>query len=97
MFKIKSPLKKKKNQVTSKETACQCRRCKRHRSNPWLGRSPGEGHGNPLQYSCLKNPTDKGAWWAAVHRVTKSQTQRKQLSMHAITHTSTSSDDKTVR
>ena len=41
-----------------------------------LGRedSPGEGNGNPLQYSCLKNPTDGGAWWAAVHGVTKSQT-----------------------
>ena len=36
--------------------------------------SPGEGNGNPLQYSCLKNPTDGGAWWAAVHGVTKSWT-----------------------
>ena len=35
------------------------------------GRSPGEGNGNPLQYSCLENPMDRGAWWAAVHRVTK--------------------------
>ena len=38
-----------------------------------LERSPGEGNGNPLQYSCLENPMDKGAWWAAVHGVTKSQ------------------------
>ena len=37
-----------------------------------LGRSPGEGHGNPLQYSCLENPTDRGIWWATVHRVTQS-------------------------
>ena len=37
--------------------------------------STGEGNGNPLQYSCLKNPTDGGAWWATVHSVTKSQTQ----------------------
>ena len=37
------------------------------------GRSPGEGHGNPLQYSCLGNPMDRGAWWATVHRVAKSQ------------------------
>ena len=37
-----------------------------------LGRSPGEGNGNPLQYSCLKNPMDRGAWWATVHGVTKS-------------------------
>ena len=40
---------------------------------PGLGRSPGGGHGNPLQYSCLENPTDRGAWRAAVHQVTKSR------------------------
>ena len=51
--------------------------------NPKLGRSPGGGHGNPLQYSCLENPLDSGAWWAMVRRVTKSQTCLKQLSMHA--------------
>ena len=38
---------------------------------PELGRSPGGGHENPLQYSCLENPMDRGAWWATVHRVTK--------------------------
>ena len=43
-------------------------------SNPGLGRSPGGGRGNPLQYSCLENPMDSGAWWATVHGVTKSQT-----------------------
>ena len=43
-------------------------------------RSPGGGHGNPLQYTGLKTPMDKGAWWATVHRVTKSQTWLKQLS-----------------
>ena len=42
-------------------------------SIPGLGRSPGGGHGNPHQYSCLENPVDRGAWWAAVHRVAKSQ------------------------
>ena len=42
---------------------------------PGLGRSPGEGNGNPLQYSCLENPMDGGAWWAIVHGVTKSWTQ----------------------
>ena len=41
---------------------------------PVLGRSPGEGDGNSLQYSCLENPMDRGAWWAIVHRVTKSWT-----------------------
>ena len=44
----------------------------------------GEGNGNPLQYSCLENPVDRGAWWAAVHRVAQSQTLLKQLSMHAL-------------
>ena len=44
-------------------------------SKPGLGRSPGEGNGNPLQYSCLENPMDRGAWWATVHGVAKSQTQ----------------------
>ena len=42
-------------------------------SIPMSGRSPGEGNGNPLQYSCLENPVDRGAWWAAAHRVTKSR------------------------
>ena len=41
---------------------------------PGLGRSPAGGNGNPLQYSCLENPMDRGAWWAAVHGVAKSQT-----------------------
>ena len=41
-------------------------------SVPGLGRSPGEGNGNPLQYSCLGNPMDRGAWWATVCGVTKS-------------------------
>ena len=40
-----------------------------------LGRSPGGRHGNPLQYSCLENPMDRGAWWATVHGVTNSQTR----------------------
>ena len=43
-------------------------------SIPGSGRSPGEGNGNPLQYSCLENPMDRGAWWATVHGVAKSQT-----------------------
>ena len=51
-------------------------------SIPRSGRSPGEGHGNPLQYFCLENPMDKGAWWATVHGVAKSRTRLKRLSMH---------------
>ena len=43
----------------------------------------GEGNGNPLQYSCLDIPVDRGAWWAAGHRVAQSRTQLKQLSMYA--------------
>ena len=42
---------------------------------PGSGRSPGGGHGNPLQYPCLENPMDRGDWWATVHGVTKSQTR----------------------
>ena len=44
-------------------------------SIPELGRSPGEGNGNPHQCSCLENPLDRGAWWATVHRVTESWTR----------------------
>ena len=50
------------------------------------GRSPGGGHGNPLQYSCLENPMDGGAWQAMVHRITESQTRLKLLSTRT-THT----------
>ena len=52
-------------------------------SIPGLGRSLGEGNGNPLQYSYLENPMGRGAWWAAVHGVTKSQTQLR-LSLAAL-------------
>ena len=48
-----------------------CLQCRK----PGLGRSPGKGNDNPLQYSCLENPTDRGAWWATVHSVAKSQTR----------------------
>ena len=50
---------------------------------PGSGSSPGEGNGNPLQYSCLESPMDRGAWRATVHRVTKSRTR---LSVHTHTH-----------
>ena len=51
-------------------------------SNPVSGRSPGGGTGNPLQYSCLGNPMDRGAWWATAHEIAKSWTQ---LSAHTYT------------
>ena len=54
-----------------KESACNAEDLG---SIPGLGRSPREGNDNPLQYSCLGNSTDRGAWWATVHGVTKSQT-----------------------
>ena len=50
---------------------------------PGSGRSSGGGNGNPLQYFCLENPMDTGAWWATVHGVAKSWTRLKQLSTHA--------------
>ena len=49
-------------------------RCKRHRFDPWVRKIPGVGNGNPLQYSCLGNPGDRGAWRATVHGITKSWT-----------------------
>ena len=49
---------------------------------PGWGRYPGGGHGNPPQYSCLENPTDREAWRATVHRVAKSRTRQKRLSTH---------------
>ena len=52
-------------------------------SIPGSGRSPRGGHGNPLQYCCLKNLMDRGAWQVTVHRVAQNQTQLKGLSMHA--------------
>ena len=51
--------------------------------DPCLGRSPGEGHGNAFQYSCLESPMDRETWWATVHRVAKGRTGLKQLSTHA--------------
>ena len=54
-----------------KESAFQCRRQKRCRFSHWVGKIPGGGYGNPLQYSCLDNPMDRGTWWATVHGVTR--------------------------
>ena len=51
-------------------------------SIPGLGRLPGLSHGNPLQYSCLENSMNRGAWWVTVHRVTKSQTRLSNYHFH---------------
>ena len=68
--------------TSGKEPACQSRRYKNAGSTPGSGRYCRGVQGNPLQYSCLENPMDRGAWGATVHRVTKSWTQLKQVSMH---------------
>ena len=60
--------------LSRRDSTCQCRRLRRRGFNPWVRKNPGEGNGNPLQYSCLVNPRDKGAWWVTVHGVRKSQT-----------------------
>ena len=67
--------------TSGKERAWQCRSHKRCWFDPWVGRSPGGGHSNPLQYSYLENLTDREAWQATVPWLTKSWTQPKWLSM----------------
>ena len=49
---------------------------------PGLGRSPGEGSGNPLQHSCLENPMDRGAWWSIVHMFTKESDMTRNLNVY---------------
>ena len=56
-------------------------------SIPGLGRSPGEGNGSPLQYYCLENPMDRGAWQATVHGVAESQTRLSDFSSHVYIYT----------
>ena len=68
--------------ASGKELASQRGRYKRCSFDPWVGKIPWRWHGNPLQYSCLENPKERGAWRATVHRVTMSQTQLKRLSTH---------------
>ena len=64
------------------EPRCQCRRYERLGFDPWVGKTPGGGHGIPLQQSCLENPTDRGAWQATVRGVAQSQAELKQPSTH---------------
>ena len=71
--------------VSGKEPACQCRRQKRCGYNPWVGKIPWRRHCYPLQYSCLENTVDRGAWRAMVHSVAESRTRQSDL---ACTHTS---------
>ena len=66
--------------LSGKESACQAGD---EGSIPGSGRSPGGGNGNPVHYACLETSMDRGTWWATVHRVEKSWTWLKQLSMHS--------------
>ena len=65
--------------ASGKELPTNARDLREMGSIPGLGWSPGAGHGSPLQYPCLENPMDRGAWQATIHRFTKSQTQLKWL------------------
>ena len=74
--------------TSGKESTCQCRRHKRCGFDPWVRkiprsrRCPVEGHGNPLQYSCLENAIYRGAWWATVHGVSESDTTEETEHTH---------------
>ena len=71
--------------LSGKESTCQCLRHRRCGFDPWSGRSPEEGNGNPLQYSCLESPMDGEAWWATVHGVTKSRTRLSNFTFTSFT------------
>ena len=68
--------------ATGREPACQCRTHERRRLDPWVKKIPWRRAWQPLQYSCLESPMDRGAWRAAVHKVAKSRTWLKRLSVH---------------
>ena len=71
--------------ATGKEPTCHAGDIRDACLIPGSERSPGGGHGNPFQYSCLENSMDRGAWWATVHCVIKNWTWLKQLSTHVHT------------
>ena len=79
---VPSALKTFPDGASGKEPACQCRRHKGHGFIPKLGRFPGGGHGNPLHYSCLENPIDRGTWQAGVHRLAK-ESDTTEVIQHA--------------
>ena len=69
--------------LSGKESACNARNVGDVGSIPRSGRSPAGGNGIPLQYSCLGNPMDRGAWWSTVHRGAKKSDITEQLGIHA--------------
>ena len=77
-----------------KNSPANTRDIMRHRFVPWVRKVPGGEHGNPLQYSCLENPLDKGEWRAIVHRVAKSRTPLKRLSTQHSTSTERELEEK---
>ena len=77
-----------------KESACNAGD---QSSIPGPGRCPGEGNANPLQYSCLENSMDRGAWWATVHGVAKNQTQLSDSHTDTHTHTHTHTHTPQIR
>ena len=70
--------------ASGKQSACQCRRHKRRGFDPWVRKIPWRRAGNPLQYSCLENPMDRGAWWVTVHSVAKLDTT--EVTWHTCLH-----------
>ena len=69
-----------KGGISGKEPSCQCRLDVRDAGLiPGLERSPGGEHGSPLQFSCLENPVERGAWWATAHGVAQSRTRLNDL------------------
>ena len=75
--------------LSVKESACQCRRCKKLMFDPWVGKTTEEENGNPLRYSCLENSIGRGAWQATVHRVAESQTRQSTAADKIISSVST--------
>ena len=75
--------------ASGKEPVCQYRRHRGAGLIPGSWRSPGRGHGNPLQYSCLENPMDRGAWWAIVHRLAVRHNWSNWTHARTRTHTHT--------
>ena len=74
--------------LSGKKPACQCRIGRRCGFDPWVRKTPGGGNGHPLQYSCLEQSTDRGAWRSTVHGATKSWTLLSaHIHMHVHTHT----------
>ena len=76
--------------ASGKEPTCQCKRHRNADSIPGLGGSPGGDHGNPLQYFCLENPMDRGAWQPTVHGVAKSD--MTESTQHSLMHLAVSSN-----